>query len=152
MYMTTNDRNLKELCKFIEGYMNKWDYLAPKHNKGYIRFGIDGIKKGNFFAFHFHKEYIRMEITMGVGDEKNLFYRNQNKGNNFRSVHVVSDINVPIKTSNAYPGAGKIILTIDNGKKGKERYIFKKETGEDINIDYILNIIEKNYEELLKKL
>jgi len=151
--MTTDDMNLKELCEFIEGYINKQMGLSnTKHDSGYIRFGIDGIKRKNFFAFHFYKKFIRMDITMGVSDEKKLFYRNQGKDKTFRSVHVVSDINVPIKTSNAYPGSGKIILTVDSIKKGKERYSFKTETGEGISIDYILNIIKKNYEELLMKL
>jgi len=152
MYMSIlNDRNLKELCEFIEDYINKLTHVKPKHGEKYSRFGIDGIKNRNFFAFHFYKQFIRMDVTMGVSDKKNLFYRNQGEGKTFRSVHVVSDASVKIRTTNAYPGSGKIILTIDNGKIGKERYTFKRDTGDDISIDYILDIIEKNYKELHDK-
>ncbi|MCL2115100.1 MAG: hypothetical protein FWH29_02640 [Methanobrevibacter sp.] len=147
------DENLKKLYEYLKEEILKLDYdiYIDTSPRDYINFKIDGIDNRNIVSFGFKKEYMEIAFSFKPKDEKNIF--NQWKLKNKLSVHrmfITSNEKVSINQQ-GHPDPKKISLEISKNDDKEPNYNLRKENGDKIEIEYIIEFIKQHHELLIQK-
>ena len=149
----TNDPNLRQLYEYLKEKILNWDNdIYVDSSPGYITFKIDGIDNRNIVACYFYEKYMDLTLPFKPKDEENIL--NQWKLKNKQAVHrifISSNEKVSINKTKGHPNPKKIILEINENDNEETYYKFKKENGDEIPINHIINFIKQNYNKLIQK-